>query len=96
MDSVQSLVNTTLKKIDEYVNPGFVATSRLSQLSNNIFKVTGMKTPKRKKRLFKSVKRERDDNQKIWKQLQSPLNPLRKRSNRRVKNSPVIIGNSEK
>ncbi|XP_059041050.1 maestro heat-like repeat-containing protein family member 1 [Mustela lutreola] len=96
VESVQSLVNTTLKKIDEYVNPGFVATSRLSQLSNNIFKVTGMKTPKRKKRLFKSVKRERDDNQKIWKWLQSPLNLLRKRSNRRVKNSPVIIGNSEK
>ncbi|XP_047596026.1 maestro heat-like repeat-containing protein family member 1 isoform X4 [Lutra lutra] len=96
VESVQSLVNTTLKKIDEYVNSGFVSTSRMSQLSNNIFKVTGMKTPKRKKRLFKSVKRERDDNQEIWKWLQSPLNSLRKRYNRRVKNIPVVIGNSEK
>ncbi|VCX10603.1 unnamed protein product [Gulo gulo] len=96
VESVQSLVNTTLKRIHEYVNPGSVSTSRMSQLSNNIFKVTGMKTPKRKKRLFKSVKRERDENQKIWKWLQSPLYSLRKRYNRRVKNIPVVIGNSDK
>lgn len=100
VESIQSLVNTTLKKIDEYVNPGSVSTSRMSQLSNNIFKVTGMKTPKRKKRLFKSIKRERDDGdnqkKKIWKWLQRPLNSLRNRYNRRVKNIPLIIGNSDK
>ncbi|XP_034884371.1 uncharacterized protein LOC118025785 [Mirounga leonina] len=101
VESIQALVNTTLKKIDEYVNPGSVSTSRMSQLSNNIFKVTGMKTPQRKKRLFKSVKWERDDNddsqkEKIWKWLQSPLNSLCNRSNRRVKNAPLVVGNSEK
>ncbi|XP_027448617.2 uncharacterized protein LOC113921725 isoform X1 [Zalophus californianus] len=49
VESIQALVNTPLKKIDEYVNPRSVSTSRISHLSNNIFKVTGMKTPKRKK-----------------------------------------------
>lgn len=100
VESIQSLVNTTLKKIDEYVHPGSVSTSRMSQLSNNIFKVTGMKTPKRKKRLFKSIKRERDDGdnqkKKIWKWLPRPLNSLRNRYNRRVKNIPLIIGHSDK
>nr|XP_025851202.1 maestro heat-like repeat-containing protein family member 1 isoform X1 [Vulpes vulpes] len=98
VESIQSLVNTTLKKIDEYINFRSISTSRMSQISNNILKVTGIKNPERKKRLFRSVKRERDDddNQKIWRWLQSPLNSLRNRYSGRVKDIPHKLGNSDK
>ncbi|XP_053751015.1 maestro heat-like repeat family member 5 isoform X5 [Panthera pardus] len=100
VESIQSLVTTTLKNLDEYLNPESISASRMSQLSNNIFKVTGMKTSERKKRLFKTVKQERDDddNQKknIWNWLRGPLNSLCNWHNRRVKTTPLIIGNSDK
>ncbi|XP_045320229.1 maestro heat-like repeat-containing protein family member 7 isoform X7 [Leopardus geoffroyi] len=100
VESIQSLVTTTLKNLDEYLNPESMSASRMSQLSNNIFKVTGMKTSERKKRLFKTVKQERDDddNQKknIWNWLRGPLNSLCNWHNRRVKTTPLIIGNSDK
>ncbi|XP_077615151.1 maestro heat-like repeat-containing protein family member 1 [Crocuta crocuta] len=100
VESIQALVITTLKKLDEYVYLGSASTSRMSQLSNNIFKVTGMKASERKKRLFKTVKQERDDddNQKnnIWNWLRGLLNSLHNRHSRRVKNIPLIIGNSDK
>ncbi|XP_023112427.2 maestro heat-like repeat-containing protein family member 7 isoform X11 [Felis catus] len=100
VESIQSLVTTTLKNLDEYLNPESISATRMSQLSNNIFKVTGMKTSERKKRLFKTVKQERDDddNQKknIWNWLRGPLNSLGNWHNRRVKTTPLIIGNSDK
>lgn len=100
VESIQALVITTLKKLDEYVYLGSASTSRMSQLSNNIFKVTGMKASERKKRLFKTVKQERDDddNQKnnIWNWLRGLLNFLHNRHSRRVENIPLIIGNSDK
>ncbi|XP_039725071.1 maestro heat-like repeat-containing protein family member 1 isoform X3 [Pteropus medius] len=96
VESIQSLVNTTLKNINKYVNAGPIPTSRMSRLSINLFKVSGMKASERKKRLFKTVRRERDDEDsqknKVWNWLQGPLNSLRSWHNARVKNTPLIVG----
>ncbi|KAF5923911.1 hypothetical protein HPG69_010340, partial [Diceros bicornis minor] len=52
VEDAQSWVNTVLKKTDEYVKPGSVFTSRMSWLRSSFFKVSGIKAPERKQRLF--------------------------------------------
>nr|KAF6495896.1 hypothetical protein HJG63_010212 [Rousettus aegyptiacus] len=95
VESIQSLVNTTLTNIDKYVKAGLVPTSKMSRLSINLFKVSGMKASEKKKRLFKTVRRERDDEDsqknKVWNWLQT-LNSLRSWRSGRVKITPLIVG----
>lgn len=94
VESIQTLVNTTLKNIDYLVNTRPIRTSRISRLSTTFFKVSGMKTPKRKKRLFKIVRRETgDDNQKkkVWNWLRATLHSLNSQHKGRVKNTPLEI-----
>lgn len=95
MESIQSLVNTTLTNIDKYVKAGLVPTSKMSRLSINLFKVSGMKASEKKKRLFKTVRRERDDEDsqknKVWNWLHT-LNSLRSWRSGRAKITPLIVG----
>ncbi|XP_047406781.1 maestro heat-like repeat-containing protein family member 2A [Sciurus carolinensis] len=59
-DSIKAMVNVILTKVDEDVKFQGSHTSRLSQMSNNFLKGFGIKTPDKKKRLFKIVKRDVD------------------------------------
>ncbi|KAM5252294.1 maestro heat-like repeat-containing protein family member 1 [Hipposideros larvatus] len=100
VESIQSLVNITLKNIDICINTGSVSTSRISQLSSNFFKISGIKFQKKKKRLFKSIRRERDDDdnqkKKAWNWFHGALYSLHNRRNGRVKNTSLIIGSFHK
>lgn len=98
VETIQSLVSTLLKNTDEYVKPESVYISRMSQLRNSVFGACGRKVQERKKRLFKTIQRERgvrkrkdevSQKKKTWSWLQEPLNSLYNRHNGRVQNSPL-------
>ncbi|XP_036107450.1 maestro heat-like repeat-containing protein family member 1 [Molossus molossus] len=57
----QTLVISLLKNIEEYVNLGHSSTSIMTPLRRSIFKMPGRKASRRKRRLFKTVKREGDN-----------------------------------
>ncbi|XP_071465405.1 maestro heat-like repeat-containing protein family member 1 [Marmota flaviventris] len=59
-DAIKVIANAILKKIDEDVKIQGSYASRLSQISSNFLRGFGIKTRKRKKHLFRTVKREID------------------------------------
>lgn len=89
--SVQRSVDTVLKRLDGCASARHVSASRSSQLGSTFFKV-----PQRKKRLFKPVKWEREDEDQQEKKtpnwFKAPLNLLRARHTRKVRNSPLTEG----
>ncbi|XP_016070700.1 PREDICTED: uncharacterized protein LOC107538880 [Miniopterus natalensis] len=76
VESNQILVNTLLKSIEEYVHLGPSSASIMSPLSSHFFRLSSIKVKKRK-RLFKTVKREGDnDTNQKRNRLLGPLNSL--------------------
>ncbi|XP_054552513.1 uncharacterized protein LOC129145999 isoform X9 [Talpa occidentalis] len=80
MEDIPILAHNVLKAIEDSLASGYASTSRLTQLSRHFFKWSCLKHTERKKRLFKTVKREKaESDQKrtapTW--LQSPLASLR-------------------
>ncbi|XP_023604097.1 maestro heat-like repeat-containing protein family member 1 [Myotis lucifugus] len=74
VESIQILVTTLLQNIEEYVNP---EDSSTSIISTRFFRLRGRKALKRKRHLFKTVRRKGDndtDRPRNW--LLGPLNLL--------------------
>ncbi|XP_058138569.1 maestro heat-like repeat-containing protein family member 1 isoform X1 [Dasypus novemcinctus] len=78
VETIQSLVDTVLKKIDTYMHPESEYASRLSRMSSSFFKFSGFKPPAPRKRLFKIGKLEEVDNKekKHWNWLRLHVNSL--------------------
>ncbi|XP_077025782.1 maestro heat-like repeat-containing protein family member 1 isoform X4 [Tamandua tetradactyla] len=96
VEQIQSLVNTVLKKIEAYIHPESSHSSRLSRLSSNFLKFSGIKTSAGKKRLFKIGKLEEVDDYKEKKPrncLQFHVNSLSTWHQGKVKNTPLVLGN---
>lgn len=74
VESIQILVTTLLQNIEKYVNP---EDSSTSIISTRFFRLRGRKAPKRKRHLFKTVRREGDnDTDRLRNWLLGPLNVL--------------------
>ncbi|XP_073932393.1 maestro heat-like repeat-containing protein family member 1 isoform X4 [Castor canadensis] len=82
VESVRSMASDILKTIDKDVKHHHAHLSRLSHISVNFLKVSGIKAPKRKKRLFKTVKQEGDYDgrwkRKMWNWFRSATNSISK------------------
>ncbi|XP_069849033.1 maestro heat-like repeat-containing protein family member 1 [Dipodomys merriami] len=92
--SVRQMARNILQKIDMSLKPQASRISRLSRMSITFLRASGIKSPKRKKHLFKGLLREEDDNyqKRLWLWCQGITRPFYMRCRHQVHNAWLLMG----
>ncbi|XP_012879065.1 PREDICTED: maestro heat-like repeat-containing protein family member 7 [Dipodomys ordii] len=92
--SVRQMASDIMQKLEVSLKPQASRISRLSQMSITFLRASGIKSPKRKKHLFKGLLREEDDGyqKRLWLWCRGVTRPFYTRCRHQVHNAWLVMG----